>query len=525
MMSGSRERINIVDLFAGPGGLGEGFAACLNERAKPCFKVVLSIEKDAYAHRTLELRSFFRQFAVGKAPQEYYGYLRGEISRNQLFNRWPAQAEAAACQAWHAELGSSLFPTKVVDRRIQRALGSARNWVLIGGPPCQAYSTVGRSRMRGSDPQAFDKDPRHFLYREYLRILAVHAPPVFLMENVKGIISAKVNGNKIFSKILSDLHEPSKCLRSSTHMGGGIKDSLKYKLYPLSQREMTGLVVSPSSFVVKMGRYGIPQDRHRVIILGIREDLDVEPDVLTLSKEEVPAWDAIGDLPKLRSSLSHEEDSGTLWREIIRAIPQSKWIDSDSVDPKLKARLIACALRAGDILPVGGEYVSCTKKPKYIPDWYTDDRLNGVCNHSFRSHIRADIERYFFAACFARVHKRSPLLKDFPEALLPKHGNVKDAIGTGNRLFSDRFRVQLGNRPAATITSHMAKDGHYFIHPDTAQCRSLTVREAARLQTFPDNYFFEGPKTSQYEQVGNAVPPLLAKDIAKIVYKVFGTNA
>ena len=127
----------------------------------------------------------------------------------------------------------------------------------------------------------------------------------------------------------------------------------------------------------------------------------------------------------------------------------------------------------------------------------------------------SDLHRYFFAASYSRVVGSSPKLSDFPRSLLPDHRNVEE--GLSGKMFSDRFRVQLPNRVATTITSHISKDGHYFIHYDPLQCRSLTVREAARLQTFPDNYKFEGPRTAQYHQVGNAVPPYLARQIAEVI--------
>jgi len=164
----------------------------------------------------------------------------------------------------------------------------------------------------------------------------------------------------------------------------------------------------------------------------------------------------------------------------------------------------------------GDAYVSTRRKPLWNEDWFYDSRLGGVCNHETRAHMREDLYRYFYASCYAMVHGVSPQLRHFPKELLPQHENVSEAMDHDN--FSDRFRVQVKSRPATTITSHMRKDGHYYIHPDPGQCRSLTVREAARIQTFPDNYFFCGPRTSQYEQVGNAVPPLLARQVAEIVY-------
>ncbi|MFT6002753.1 MAG: DNA (cytosine-5)-methyltransferase 1, partial [Flavobacteriales bacterium] len=169
---------------------------------------------------------------------------------------------------------------------------------------------------------------------------------------------------------------------------------------------------------------------------------------------------------------------------------------------------------------LGAEFVKCQTPVPTNPlfEWYQDAELGGACNHQSRSHLVEDLKRYMFSSMFTKTYKRFPKLQEFKahsDDLLPDHKNV--ASGK----FVDRFRVQLPDRPATTVTSHISKDGHYFIHYDSEQCRSLTVREAARIQTFPDNYLFCGPRTAQYHQVGNAVPPFLAFQIAEVVSKFF----
>lgn len=517
-MTTSPNLIPVIDLFAGPGGLGEGFSVSSNEDGTARFTLVLSIEKDKNAHQTLELRAFFRQFGYGGAPREYYSYLEGKISRSELFEKYPEESAAASQIAWHAELGHENFPPEIIDNRIREAIGEAKTWVLIGGPPCQAYSTVGRSRMRGEDPEGYENDPRHTLYKEYLRILAVHKPPFFIFENVKGILSSRINGRNAFAHILADLQEPNLSDEES-HRSKRSSSKLLYRIFPLGQGANAFFSSKEvSHYIIESEKYGIPQMRHRVILLGVRGDMDCCPEPLDRDECLVSLNEVIGDLPKIRSGLSREMDGGESWVEAIRSIAEKSWLSDACLEADLRELITSSYNSLDPSLGMGGQFVKTSLKPALYSDWYLDERLGGVCNHAARLHMREDLHRYLFASCFARIHKRPPLLKDFPPELLPKHRNVNDAIKSRTRMFSDRFRVQLADSPSTTITSHMAKDGHYFIHPDPLQCRSLTVREAARLQTFPDNYFFEGNRTSQYEQVGNAVPPLLALSIADRVF-------
>ena len=274
-------------------------------------------------------------------------------------------------------------------------------------------------------------------------------------------------------------------------------------------------------FLIHSEKFGIPQARHRLILLGIRNDIDIIPDFLKPT-DEVPISKVLSGLPKLRSGLSKVVNDTEKWNRIIQQITKKGILNGINSQIKIEILRQIESIKIQH-LGTGAEYISSDKiDSNYCPDWYLDLNIHGICNHSSRGHMESDLLRYFFISCYAKVKNVSPKLEDFPLALLPNHKNVKEGIE--NKKFADRFRVQLWNQPSKTITSHISKDGHYYIHPDPSQCRSFSVREAARIQTFPDNYYFCGPRTSQYIQVGNAVPPLLANQIANIVYKVFKSN-
>ena len=517
-------KIPVVDLFAGPGGLGEGFASHHRLTGEPtsAFRIVLSVEKDQDAHETLRLRSFFRQFQDQDVPKDYYRFVRGEISRNELEHRHASQFRAANQEAWCEELGSEGVHAKLVEQLRREFSRKSVPWVLIGGPPCQAYSLVGRSRRRGIKGYEAKKDARHYLYREYLRLIADLWPAAFVMENVKGLLSARVGADPIFDRIQEDLKDPGRAISKSPRRGR----SACYDLYSLNAPSLD-LFGNPefAGFTIRMEDFGIPQARHRVIILGIREDISGRKPAYLELKKPVPLEHVVKDLPRLRSGLSKSIDGEDEWRSVLVSAKKRHWyrnlrnIDrGDEIRQTVDSALDQLARTPADR---GGRFVESRRQPPtgVYRGWFGDKELGGVLNHETRGHREDDLDRYLFAAAFAAVHGRSPLLSDFPSSLLPEHANASRAVQAG-ALFSDRFRVQLRDRPATTVTSHISKDGHYYIHYDPSQCRSLTVREAARIQTFPDNYFFCGPRTSQYVQVGNAVPPLCAAQIASIVRDV-----
>lgn len=492
--------IPVIDLFAGTGGLGEGFSS-LNSQGKRLFQLKLSIEKDLSAHQTLLLRSLFRSFE-DKAPDSYYDYIAGRITKKEfLSQRLIAESHGEAQnEAKNATLGET--PPKEIDQWISAGIKNHSKWVLIGGPPCQAYSLAGRSKMMNLDMEKYQSDTRHLLYREYLRIIKKHSPPVFIMENVKGILSSKFNDELIFKKIIEDLSKPQK--------------GLEYEIRSLTI-EKSYEELEPKDFIIESEHYGIPQARHRVILFGVRKDLARKKHQILEKEEETTVSDVLGSMPRLRSKLSREEDSFKQW---LKAIKDTKSMLSGWDNPlkkELTAEMDRNILLASSTESIGNYFIS--KKSSHLGNqqlnrWLIDSKIGGIIQHETRSHMRSDIQRYFFLSNYARVLGRSPKIKEIPLGLLPKHQNAQEIDAP----FQDRFRVQLEGHPSTTIVSHISKDGHYYIHPDPSQARSLTVREAARIQTFPDNYYFEGNRTSQYSQVGNAVPPLLAKKIAEIVY-------
>lgn len=515
--------ISVIDIFAGPGGLSEGFSRVKNKSGKLVFDIVLSIEKDPFAHSTLKLRTLFRELQKSQSSglKSYYSYIRGEKSIEDLYKSNPIEADIADNKAWLAELGSESFPVDTVRQRISKAIGSSKDFILIGGPPCQAYSIVGRSRNKGIATYDPNQDKRQVLYREYLRILADHKPIMFVMENVKGMLSATLNNKKIVHEIVKDLQNPSRAFEDIAESD----NEIGYKLFSfVSNKQYTDGDLT--DLIIHSEKFDIPQQRHRVIILGIRNDIPHSGLTPLVEKPPVNVNDVLSDLPKLRSGLSKQQDSSVKWIESISKVLKAPWFKrmAKRNDLDLHKHLLETieTIKLSS-LDRGGMFISGKQNnASHLSNWFIDKNIGGVTNHETRSHIESDLYRYLFASCYAQAYGYSPTLKQYPKEILPNHKNahVIDDPDNKNTIFGDRFRVQVKDKPATTITSHISKDGHYYIHPDPTQCRSLTVREAARIQTFPDNYFFCGPRTSQYHQVGNAVPPYLAYQIAQIVFDI-----
>jgi DNA (cytosine-5)-methyltransferase 1 len=474
---------------------------------------------EASAHATLRLRALYRILReAGETPAAYEAFVRAHVANKQ---HSPEQhfADGKFSSFWKSSIEEALNLTLGNERhdailyaRIRQVRKLRDALVLIGGPPCQAYSVVGRARQTNAQGFRSRGDHRHFLYRQYLGILAKFRPEVFIMENVRGILSSTVGGERMFEQICADLENPSAAL-------GRTPGGSEYVLLPIHVPEgieRTGDLVTdnPSRFVIRCEEHGIAQARHRVIVMGVRRQFmsaaSVAPGLSTTAKP-VTLASVLCDLPRLRSSLSRTRDhDGSVWGK--------------ATETERRRVMKAVGPISGELVEFLHSLEICRNLPTRSTGYTRSDakhfsqnefvKGSPCLNHETRSHMQSDLGRYLFCAAFAAVEKRSPASHEFPAALRPAHRNWESGQ------FADRFRVQVPSRPATTLTSHIAKDGHAFIHWDASQCRSMTVREAARIQTFPDDYLFLGNRTQQYVQVGNAVPPAIAKQIAGVVWSV-----
>lgn len=502
-------KVLVIDLFAGPGGLGEGIASVKDADGNHPFRIGISVESEPSAHKTLTTRAFYRKIKdLELGLKSYNDYLIGILTRDELFERFPHEAEAALQETLrtpHA-LGSN---NDVIHTRIEELVKNHGNQpiLVIGGPPCQAYSLAGRSRNAGVKDYKAEKDNRNFLYKEYLKVLSTAKPDAFVMENVRGILSAKIKGELIFPQILEDLRSPQRVTKIATP---------KYKVFSFvmqAKDPQNPIYEDPSDFLIKSENYGVPQTRHRVILLGVRDDIEKVPDILNQFTRQSTVEEVLGDLPKLRSGFSKREDNAEDWE---RAITNNSIGIKRLLSKRFKG-VNSLNMKPSKNMPRRGSQpvVYPTKMPQYLIDWFREVEPPCILNHETRGHMEGDLKRYAYSASFTKLSNGiSPKSCDYPDELAPLHENWKSGS------HADRFRTQAANKCSTTVTSHISKDGHYFIHYDPTQCRSLTVREAARLQTFPDNYLFEGNRTQQYVQVGNAVPPYLAQQIGKVVIEL-----
>ena len=417
----------ILDLFSGAGGLSEGFF-----RVGSTF--VGHVEADAHACKTLRTRTAYWNLKKENKLNIYNDYLLKKITTEELLKEANVLNSDDVINTPISDESFDEITDKIQKNLKKKNLKSVD--LIIGGPPCQAYSIVGRARMK----ESVTCDPRNFLYKHYVEFLKKFKPKMFIFENVPGILSA-ANG-----KHFND-----------------IKEAINNAGYHM---EIDELIASD---------YGVLQDRKRIIIVGWRKPKNKKKTI----KYKYPDFETI----------------------------EKKYLVKDVLDdlPKTKPNRIVEGL---------GKYKTPTNQ--YLID--ANIRKEGfdiLTQHETRMHNENDLKIYKEAINAWNKHKKRLSYKELasrkPELI--HHKNTTS--------FTNRFNVVKSNMQAShTILAHMAMDGHYYIHPDIKQLRSLSVREAARLQSFPDDFYFEGPRTAQFRQIGNAVPPKMAEQIAKKIKEI-----
>lgn len=403
-----------IDLFAGAGGLSEGFV-------RKGFTPVAHIEMDKYAALTLKTRAAYHYLKKKKKLDVFNDYLYKRISREELYEYIPSSEMDPVI---NIEISDDTieYLFDEIDKSLLNLTGKKDSVdVLIGGPPCQAYSLVGRAR----DPYGKEKDPRNYLYKQYVKFLKKYNPKVFVFENVPGILNAA-----------------------------------KGKLFEDVQLIMRDAGYKIEAKILNAADFGVLQQRMRVILIGWKEELPYE-------------------YPKFKK-INHPH----LVKELLSDLP---------------------------VLEPGAEknYIYESDPSQYLSTFKVREPSDILTQHVSRIHNNNDREIYEIAINMWTEKNQRLKYSDLPE-INRTHKNINS--------FLDRYKVVAMDRPYShTVVAHIAKDGHYYIHPDVKQRRSLSVREAARLQSFPDSFFFEGPRTAVYTQIGNAVPPLMAEEIANQV--------
>jgi len=404
------KKINFIDLFAGASGMSEGFI-------KAGFNPISHIEMDEHACYTIKTRSAYHYLKNTGDINIYYDYLKGKINREKLYNSVPKK------------IIDSVLNIEISDNSINQIFDHIDKLkkdkpidLIIGGPPCQAYSLIGRHQKE------IEKDPRNKLYIQYGRFLKKYQPKAFVFENVPGIISA--NKGKHFKNLKAYFKR------------------LGYKVY---------------YDTLNASNYGVLQTRKRIIIIGWKKENDFGFPKIKKINNNFTVNDILYDLPKLKP---------------------------------------------GDVLKIA-KYTSNINE--YLERFELRNGIDFTTQHITRPHNERDLKIYAYAIKIWNNNNIRLKYPDLPEELRT-HKNLKS--------FVDRFKVVNGNGFSHTIVAHIAKDGHYYIHPDIKQCRSISVREAARIQSFPDDFFFEGSRTAAFKQIGNAVPPLMSFAIAKEIKKL-----